>query len=273
MRSRLGAIEQDEGPRLVGPTGHVGHGINGAEDVRDVGESHEPGARREQATEGILVEHALAHHGNGLHHRASLPADHLPRDEVRVVLHLRDQDLVAGLEGQGERARHDVDAVGGAAREDDLLTDAGADEDADGISRGLVHLRGLLAQGVNGAMDVGVRLLVVALHRLEDLSGLLAGRGRVEVDEGLAVDDAPQDGKVGPGLLVEGHLATSRPSRAPCSTESGSVTHFMRVGRMSASSRSSKVERGTEAASSTAFPRTSSTRRSGSPKIPLTCAL
>src|SRR5712692_9432555 len=54
-------------------------------------------------------------------------------------------------------ARHDIDAIRGAAGEDDLLTEAGAQEHADGIPRGLVDLRGLLAQRVNGAMDIGVR--------------------------------------------------------------------------------------------------------------------
>ena len=53
--------------------------------------------------------------------RAGLLAQQLPRHDVRVVLHLRDEDLVAGLQIRAAAAlRDEVDALGGAAREDDL---------------------------------------------------------------------------------------------------------------------------------------------------------
>jgi hypothetical protein len=46
----------------------------------------------------------------------------LPRNDVRVVLHLGDEDLVAGFERAPAVAlRHQVHALGGAAREDDLV--------------------------------------------------------------------------------------------------------------------------------------------------------
>ena len=58
----------------------------------------------------------------------------------------------------------------------------------------------------------------------------------------MAVDDARRgSGSRGGSSRPGGHRATSLPSRAPWSTVSGSVTHFIRDGRMSASSRSSRL--------------------------------
>ena len=49
--------------------------------------------------------------------RAGRRAEQLPGDDVRVVLHRRDDDLVAGAHpGGAERVSDEVDALGGIAR-------------------------------------------------------------------------------------------------------------------------------------------------------------
>ncbi len=134
----------------------------------------------------------------------------LPRDDVGVVLHLGDDDLVAGLERMGEGVRHQAQAVGGPAREDDLLAMTRADELLHAVARQLVQLGRLLAERVDRPMDVGVAALVVAHHGLDDLPRLLAGGRGVEVDHAVAIDHPVEDGKVGPGQLVESHRALPR---------------------------------------------------------------
>ncbi len=57
--------------------------------------------------------------------RAAVPGGHLPRDDVRVVLHLGDEDLVPRPERPAQRLGHQAEPVGRPAREDDLLA-AGA---------------------------------------------------------------------------------------------------------------------------------------------------
>src|SRR2546425_10537610 len=59
-------------------------------------------------------------------------------------------------------------------------------------------------------MNVGVAPLVVAGHRLQDGSRLLARRARVEVDERPAVDDPLEDREVRARLLVEPHCSGGR---------------------------------------------------------------
>ena len=163
---------------------------------------------------------------------AAVAGHELPRDEVRVVLQLRDDDLVALREGPPDGLRDEAETVGGAAGEDDLLAARGADEALDRVARQLVELGRLLAQGVDRAVDVGVAPLVVAVHRLDHGAGLLARCARVEVDERMAVDDPLQDREIRARLLVESH-ARLVPLSAWPSTESGRVTQRIRVGRIS----------------------------------------
>ena len=61
-------------------------------------------------------------------------------------------------------------------------------------------------------MDVGVLGLVIPGHGVDYGPGLLAGRGVVEVDQGLAVDGLAQDGEVLPdaGNVEAGGRRSSR---------------------------------------------------------------
>ncbi len=62
-----------------------------------------------------------------------------------------------------------------------------ADEAPDGVAGRLELARRLLGDGVDAAVHVGMGGLVVVVHRVEHGPGALGGRGRVEVDEALAV--------------------------------------------------------------------------------------
>src|SRR5205085_5691783 len=170
-----------------------------------------------------------------------------------VMLELGDEDLVARAQRSPQRFGQQVDAVGRAPREHDLLAAGGADEALDPIARGLVELGRLLAQRVDRAMDVGVAARVVLRHRLDHRARLLAGGRRIEVDERMAVDDPLEDRKVAAGLLVESH----RPS-ACWSTEIGSVRQRRRLGRMSACSTARTSSTPSAAAAGAARPSTSS---------------
>src|SRR5262249_53908551 len=193
---------------------------------------------------------------NGPNPRAAIAYRHLPWHEVGVMLHVRDQDLVAGPEGASDRFGDDRDRVGGAPREHDLFASAGADEPLHAIARNLVQLRCLLTQRVDRAMHVGVRRLVVARHRLDDAAGLLTRRRGIEVDERPPVDHPLEDRKITSRLFVERH------ANALASTLIGNVTQRIRVGRTSACStpRTSAAPRAT--ASARERPWTSSDRTS-----------
>src|SRR5947208_2160073 len=255
MRRGLSSIDHRERPGLPGARAHPGDRVDRAQHVRDVRKSHDARPAGDKPLERPEVERAVIPEGNGLQHGTSVPRRQLPRNDVRVVFELGDEHLVAGPQRAPDRLGQKAEAVGRPAREDDLLAVLGADEPLDTVARGLVELRGLLAERVDGAVDVGVAPRVVLAHRLDHRPRPLARRGRVEVDERVAVDNPLEDREVRARPLVESHRL---PFNAAASTERGSVTQRIRVGRMSAWSTASTSAASTVRASTRDRPTTSS---------------
>ena len=73
---------------------------------------------------------------------------------------------------------------------------ARVDESCDLAAAVFVRGGGLLGDRVHAAVDVGVVRAVAVVHRVEHRERLLRRRRRVEVDEALAVDLAPEDREV-----------------------------------------------------------------------------
>ncbi len=128
-----------------------------------------------------------------------------------MVLEVRDHHLVARLEARRHEAPGDqVDRLGGAAGEDDLLDLAGADEAAGAVAGAFVGVGRPLRQGVHPAVHVGVVVFVVAGHRVEHRPRLLGGGRVVEVE---SIEPEPSlCGMIrGKGSRVARSSATSRP--------------------------------------------------------------
>ena len=131
--------------------------------------------------------------------RARAPRQQLPGHDVRVVLHQREDDLVALAQvGVAPGARHEVDRLRRVAGEDDVLRVPRADVPRRLRAHPLVGVRRLHRERVDAAVDVRVLRLVVARQRLDDGARLLRRRGVVEVDQRMAVHLAPEDGEVLP---------------------------------------------------------------------------
>jgi hypothetical protein len=123
-------------------------------------------------------------------------AQNLPGDDVRVILHGRDDDLVTGLQPQSAVAVcRQVDGVGGPADEDDLPLLAGAEKLADLSAGAFLRLRRPLTERVQAAVDVGVVLGARARHRVDHHLRLLRARNGVQVDQRLPVNSCRKMGK------------------------------------------------------------------------------
>ena len=165
-------------------------------------DGHQLGARVQEFF--VLVQEKLpvvVERGN-LQDGAGLLGEDLPGDDVGVVLHPRDDYLVAFADvlaavGLGD----EVDSLGGSPDVDELVVLGGIDEAADLAAGGLVVVGGVLAEGVNAAMDVGVLGYVVVDQGVDDALGFLAGGGVVQVDQGVAVDFLVKDREVPPGCV------------------------------------------------------------------------
>ena len=127
---RLGAVDQHRGARRRAPPwrcrppGSPCRGRSRAGDTATI--RVRGGEQRWNASRSSTPRSSI---GMTRSRRAGALAGHLPRHDVRVVLHRRDQHLVAGREVDLPPAvRHQVDPLGGIAGEDDLVRMGGAEE-------------------------------------------------------------------------------------------------------------------------------------------------
>ena len=131
----------------------------------------------------------------------------LPRNDVRMVLHLRHEYFVASLHLRlAERAGHEVDGLCGTSRKHNLLRLAGIDELAHFFAGGLVQVGSLLTEIVNTTMHIGIDIQILVPHGVEHAQGLLRGGRIVEIDQRLAIYFPLQNGKIGPYFLNVVHI-------------------------------------------------------------------
>ena len=114
---RLRAVDQHRRRRARAPCATiVATGLTVPSAFDTCADRHDPRARRQQPLELVEIELAAIvdrHHAQRA--RRVCSQTHLPRHDVRVVLHRRDEHLVAGLQRRAAEAlRHQVDALGRA---------------------------------------------------------------------------------------------------------------------------------------------------------------
>ena len=126
----LGGVDEGGDAELAGAGAELGDGVDGAERVGDVRPWRRVWSLGEEGVEQARSSRPIVA-GDGQVDKLGAGAlgEQLPRDDVAVVLHLGEQDLVAGLDVlRAPGLRDEVDALGGAAGEDDLVGTARVDE-------------------------------------------------------------------------------------------------------------------------------------------------
>jgi hypothetical protein len=122
MRRGLRAVEQDGDVLTVRQLDDPFNRVDRAERVRNVRDGDHLDALVEHPRELFDQQLAVVVDLDHAQLRPLLFAEHLPRDDVRVVLHRGDDDLVAFVdEFAAVTLRDEVDAFGRAARVNDLV--------------------------------------------------------------------------------------------------------------------------------------------------------
>ena len=108
----------------------------------------------------------------------------LPRHQIAVMLHHREQHLIAFAEGGiTPAARHKIDRFTGVSREDNLTGAMGTNKGSCCGSSRFKRLGGPGAELMGTTMHIGVIAAVITLHRIDHLLRLLTGRSVVEIDQ------------------------------------------------------------------------------------------
>jgi hypothetical protein len=226
VRDGLGTVDEDERAGVVSLTDHLADRVERAERIRLVGEGDEARPRLEEPRVDVRVEPPLRVEWHELEARLAFLGEDLPGHEVRVVLHLGDDDRVAAPDVPAPpRPRDEVDGLGRVADEDDLMGIGDVQELGHRDARVLVGRGRLLACRVDAAVDVRRVASVVALDRVEDRARLQRRRGTVEVGERPAAEVTFEEREVAPDdLRVERRSDAHRASLLRARQATGSAT-------------------------------------------------
>ena len=217
MGRALGAVDHHGNVVGMGDAHDILHGINRTEDVAHVGNAYYLRMFVEQLLKGLQVEESVVGHRDDAQADALAGGGELPGHDVGVVLHHRDDDLVARLHHRfGERGGNEVESLGGAAREDNLRRRPGVDEATHRLAGSLMELGSLHAEVVDAAVHIGVGVEVLVAHGVEHAHRLLRRGGVVEINERLAVHLTGEYREVGPHLINIVHHSNSSMGY-PCS--------------------------------------------------------
>ena len=209
VRYRLAGVEH--GQRADPPGGGDQHldRVDRAQHVGLVGEGHHFRPGRDQRIERRQIEPESVGDAEPTQGRPGSAAQFLPRNEIRVVLHLRDDDLVTRAEDEPPRGRviregrvperigHQVQRLGGVLGEHDLVRRRRPDEGSDARAGRLEVVGRLLGQRMRSTLDRGVVVGDEVLLGVDHRHRALRGRAGIQVHQTLPVPDrAVQDREV-----------------------------------------------------------------------------
>ena len=189
MRNGLGTVQTDRHTRGMGDTYDVLNGIDNAQYVADMGDRDKARAVVEEVSESVDIQREVVAKGNDAQSGVLAFAEHLPRDDVGMVLEVADNDFVALVnERLTETESQHIKAIGGAFGEDYFFGRGGAEEVSDLPAGVLVVLRGDLTEMVYPAVDIGIPMGVCLMDSVQDLTGFLGGGGVVQIHQRTVVD-------------------------------------------------------------------------------------
>ena len=107
----------------------------------------------------------------------------------------REQNFITGLKVGTEAVSREVDGIGAARRENQLIGVSAAKVRGYRFSGILVGGGGGAGERVGATVDVRVDRFVIGARGVEYGERFLRGRGIVQIDQGLAIDWLVKDGK------------------------------------------------------------------------------
>ena len=197
VHGSLTAIHQHLDAARMGDAADVLHRHHGAQHVGHLGDGDKLGTLAQCRLEGLQIEGAILAHIDPLQHRAIALAVEVPGHDVGVVLHDRQDDLIARAERvRAKTVGHEIDGLGRGAGEDDLVHRPRIEEAAHGLARGFVILRCRVGEEMQAPVHVGIFLRIGLHHGIDDRLRLLRRSAIVQIDERLAVDFPRQDREI-----------------------------------------------------------------------------
>ena len=201
---------------LMGYLDDILYGIDSTQHIAHMSDADEFGTRGDVSC-NIIAAHQTAIVGDGqmLHHDTQALSLQLPRNDIRVVLHLGYEHLVTSLHlTLAERASHQVDGLGSATRKDYLFYLLRIDKLAYLLTSSLMQVGSLLRQIMHATMHIGINVKILVAHSIEHTQGFLCGCRIVQINQWLTIHLTAQYREIFSYLIdiVHSYLQSLQPS-------------------------------------------------------------
>ena len=202
MGHRLRPIQHHHGAHTMGPFHNFLHGTDAAQNVGHMGHCHQLCLPVDPLVQGLFREAAIRFAVQITQGRAGLLANHLPGQQIAVVLQNAHRHLVPSLQrGKSVGVRHQIQALAGVPGEDHLTGVFRPNKPRHPCPGILIGLGGRKAQGIEPPQGICVGIAVKIAYRIQHALGPLGRGGIVEIR--LTV--VPQQWKILPNFLYVQH--------------------------------------------------------------------
>ena len=178
--------------------------IDRTEHIRHMRNRNQFRPLRKKTAERVHAQFSLFIHRNHFQRDPFAGSLYLPGNDIGVVLHHRNDHLIACRQTLvGKAGRDQVDRLCRPARENNLVGRAGIQELLHGLARFFMRFGSRLTQEMNTTVDIGIHIKVTAVYLLHHTARLLGSRPIVKVNKRLIVYLLAQNRKIFPnGLYI-----------------------------------------------------------------------
>ena len=228
----LAAVDHADCTGLASSVSECANRVHCSEHIRHCGDRENLGAIEKRVELGeIKAPFGVERDPTKLN--SDLGNEHVPRNDVGVVLHVTEHDDIAGRKICSSPAlRNHIESFGCILGEDDFGGRPRANEIANKCSSEFHAVRGFFSDHVNATMHIRINRAVVVVHRIQNRKRLLRSGRRVEIDDRLSVHLARKERELclhcGPVDRVEAYSHASYPSASSLRESSGPPDSTMR---------------------------------------------
>ncbi len=156
MDRSLAAIGQHFSANFMREAANLGHVRHAAEHIAHMGNRDHTRFRTNCFRQVCHVQRTIFVQAHPFQDSAMALPQEMPRNDVGMMLHDGEDNLVARLNPGGERRGDKVDAFRRPLGVYDIFCRRRVEECSDFLTRGLIGLGGLVRQGVNATMHIGI---------------------------------------------------------------------------------------------------------------------
>ena len=179
----------------------------GPQDIGKLCNCDQFGARRDGVDHLLRIKIAACIHINPLEGNALAFAQEMPGHDIGVMLHHRQENLIARLHaGHGPAVGDHVDALGGAGIQNDLILIGNAEKPRNRAAHGFVFFGRQIAEVMQPAMHIGIFVAIGGCDGINYHLRLLRRGPIIKVNQRLAIHFSCKNRKVGANFLYIEHL-------------------------------------------------------------------